>query len=119
MARGLFFPNLLVVATFESEKWPAWAEALFQHASKNSLMELQVELLVRFSGRISCRRMKAMLLPVEFFRGVEVSLICFRSDNLMNVTSPAAAEAIMADLSTVKVIPVLQVLLATNGERSK
>ncbi|XP_075255661.1 TBC1 domain family member 19-like [Convolutriloba macropyga] len=55
----------------------------------------------------------------EILAIMAAGLFLYRSTNLMNVTSPAAAEAIMADLSTVKVIPVLQIILATNSTADK
>ncbi|ETE62620.1 TBC1 domain family member 19, partial [Ophiophagus hannah] len=43
------------------------------------------------------------------------AVFAFRAGNLMEVTSLAAAEAVLADLSTLKVMPLLQIFLFATG----
>lgn len=51
---------------------------------------------------------------LEILAVLAAAVFAFRAVNLMEVTSLAAAEAVLADLSTLKVIPLLQIFLFTS-----
>ncbi|XP_063727711.1 TBC1 domain family member 19-like [Symsagittifera roscoffensis] len=118
---------LAVSALFESLLM-SLAPSLFFHLKSIGSAPLKIAfkwLMRAFSGYLEADQLLVLWDRVishdsnEILAVMAAGLFLYRSANLMNVTSPAAAEAIMADLSTVKVIPILQIILATNTEKSK
>ncbi|XP_048460896.1 TBC1 domain family member 19-like [Rhincodon typus] len=48
---------------------------------------------------------------LEILAVLAAAVFAFRAENLMEATSLATAEAVLADLSTLKVMPLLQLFL--------
>ncbi|XP_037532409.1 TBC1 domain family member 19 [Nematolebias whitei] len=93
---------------------------LFYHLRQIEAQPLRIAFkwMVRaFSGYLSTDQLLLLWDRILGYNSLEViavlaaAVFAFRAENLMEVTSPASAEAVLADLSTLKVMPLIQVFL--------
>ncbi|XP_051923979.1 TBC1 domain family member 19 [Hippocampus zosterae] len=93
---------------------------LFYHLRQIGVQPLRIAFkwLVRaFSGYLCTDQLLFLwdrILGYDSLEPVAVlaaAIFVFRADNLMEVTSLASAEAVLADLSTLKVMPLIQIFL--------
>ncbi|XP_037390769.1 TBC1 domain family member 19 isoform X2 [Pygocentrus nattereri] len=93
---------------------------LFYHLQKIGAQPLRIAFkwMVRaFSGYLSTDQLLLLWDRVLGYDSLEIvavlaaAVFAFRAENLMEVTSLASAEAVLADLSTLKVMPLLQIFL--------
>ncbi|KAK6493636.1 TBC1 domain family member 19 isoform X1 [Huso huso] len=93
---------------------------LFYHLREIGAQPLRIAFkwMVRaFSGYLATDQLLLLWDRVLGYNSLEIlavlaaAVFAFRAQNLMEVTSLAAAEAVLADLSTLKVMPLLQIFL--------
>uniref|UniRef100_A0A8D0G9R1 TBC1 domain family member 19 n=1 Tax=Sphenodon punctatus TaxID=8508 RepID=A0A8D0G9R1_SPHPU len=93
---------------------------LFYHLGEIGAQPLRIAFkwMVRaFSGYLATDQLLLLWDRVLGYNSLEIlavlaaAVFAFRAVNLMEVTSLAAAEAVLADLSTLKVMPLLQIFL--------
>uniref|UniRef100_A0AAQ5XGQ0 Rab-GAP TBC domain-containing protein n=1 Tax=Amphiprion ocellaris TaxID=80972 RepID=A0AAQ5XGQ0_AMPOC len=93
---------------------------LFYHLRQIGAQPLRIayKWMVRaFSGYLSTDQLLLLWDRILGYDSLEVvavlaaAVFAFRAENLMEVTSLASAEAILADLSTLKVMPLIQIFL--------
>ncbi|XP_068612008.1 TBC1 domain family member 19 [Brachionichthys hirsutus] len=93
---------------------------LFYHLRQIGAQPLRIAFkwMVRaFSGYLSTDQLLLLWDRILGYDSLEVvavlaaAVFAFRAENLMEVTSLASAEAVLADLSTLKVMPLIQVFL--------
>ncbi|CAL8327699.1 unnamed protein product [Lota lota] len=93
---------------------------LFYHLRQIGAQPLRIAFkwMVRaFSGYLSTDQLLLLWDRILAYDSLEIvavlsaAVFAFRSDNLMEVTSLASAEAVLADLSTLKVMPLIQIFL--------
>uniref|UniRef100_A0A6Q2YT79 Rab-GAP TBC domain-containing protein n=1 Tax=Esox lucius TaxID=8010 RepID=A0A6Q2YT79_ESOLU len=93
---------------------------LFYHLREIGAQPLRVAFkwMVRaFSGYLSTDQLLLLWDRVLGYDSLEIvavlaaAVFAFRAENLMEVTSLASAEAVLADLSTLKVMPLIQIFL--------
>lgn len=93
---------------------------LFYHLREIGAQPLRISFkwMVRaFSGYLATDQLLLLWDRILGYNSLEilavlaVAVFAFRAVNLMEVTSLAAAEAVLADLSTLKVMPLLQIFL--------
>ncbi|XP_066576084.1 TBC1 domain family member 19 isoform X2 [Amia ocellicauda] len=93
---------------------------LFYHLREIGAQPLRIAFkwMVRaFSGYLATDQLLLLWDRVLGYNSLEIlavlaaAVFAFRAENLMEVTSLAAAEAVLADLSTLKVMPLLQIFL--------
>ncbi|XP_075424355.1 TBC1 domain family member 19 isoform X3 [Ascaphus truei] len=93
---------------------------LFYHLREISAQPLRISFkwMVRaFSGYLATDQLLLLWDRILGYNSLEIlavlaaAVFAFRAVNLMEVTSLAAAEAVLADLSTLKVMPLLQIFL--------
>ncbi|XP_067418652.1 TBC1 domain family member 19 isoform X3 [Emydura macquarii macquarii] len=93
---------------------------LFYHLREIGAQPLRISFkwMVRaFSGYLATDQLLLLWDRILGYNSLEIlavlaaSVFAFRAVNLMEVTSLAAAEAVLADLSTLKVMPLLQIFL--------
>uniref|UniRef100_A0A8B9LI38 TBC1 domain family, member 19 n=1 Tax=Astyanax mexicanus TaxID=7994 RepID=A0A8B9LI38_ASTMX len=93
---------------------------LFYHLQAIGAQPLRIAFkwMVRaFSGYLSTDQLLLLWDRILGYDSLEIvavlaaAVFTFRAENLMQVTSLASAEAVLADLSTLKVMPLLQVFL--------
>ncbi|MEQ2243613.1 hypothetical protein ILYODFUR_008669 [Ilyodon furcidens] len=93
---------------------------LFYHLRQIGAQPLRIAFkwMVRaFSGYLSTDQLLLLWDRILGYDSLEVvavlaaAVFAFRAENLMEVTSLASAEAVLADLSTLKVIPLIQIFL--------
>ncbi|KAJ8008054.1 hypothetical protein DPEC_G00100790 [Dallia pectoralis] len=93
---------------------------LFYHLREIGAQPLRVAFkwMVRaFSGYLSTDQLLLLWDRILGYDSLEIvavlaaSVFAFRAENLMEVTSLASAEAVLADLSTLKVMPLIQIFL--------
>uniref|UniRef100_A0A3P9D1W7 TBC1 domain family, member 19 n=1 Tax=Maylandia zebra TaxID=106582 RepID=A0A3P9D1W7_9CICH len=93
---------------------------LFYHLRQIGVQPLRLAFkwMVRaFSGYLSTDQLLLLWDRILGYDSLEVvavlaaAVFAFRAENLMEVTSLASAEAVLADLSTLKVMPLIQVFL--------
>ncbi|XP_068249236.1 TBC1 domain family member 19 [Palaemon carinicauda] len=56
---------------------------------------------------------------VEVLSVLALAIVSFRRDNLMDVTTQQAAEAVLADITSIRVIPLLKLALASDKGRDR
>uniref|UniRef100_A0A8D0B294 TBC1 domain family member 19 n=1 Tax=Salvator merianae TaxID=96440 RepID=A0A8D0B294_SALMN len=97
---------------------------LFYHLREIGAQPLRISFkwMVRaFSGYLATDQLLLLWDRILGYNSLEIlavlaaAVFAFRAVNLMEVTSLAAAEAVLADLSTLKVIPLLQIFLFATG----
>ncbi|XP_028599431.2 TBC1 domain family member 19 isoform X2 [Podarcis muralis] len=97
---------------------------LFYHLREIGAQPLRISFkwMVRaFSGYLATDQLLLLWDRVLGYNSLEIlavlaaAVFAFRAVNLMEVTSLAAAEAVLADLSTLKVMPLLQIFLFATG----
>ncbi|KAM4709824.1 TBC1 domain family member 19 [Discoglossus pictus] len=95
---------------------------LFYHLREIGAQPLRISFkwMVRaFSGYLATDQLLLLWDRILGYNSLEIlavlaaAVFAFRAVNLMEVTSLAAAEAVLADLSTLKVMPLLQIFLFT------
>lgn len=70
-----------------------------------------------FSGYLSTDQLLLLWDRILGYDSLEIvavlaaAVFAFRAENLMEVTSLTSAEAVLADLSTLKVMPLIQIFL--------
>uniref|UniRef100_A0A3P8UZ63 TBC1 domain family, member 19 n=1 Tax=Cynoglossus semilaevis TaxID=244447 RepID=A0A3P8UZ63_CYNSE len=93
---------------------------LFYHLRQIGAQPLRMAFkwLVRaFSGYLSTDQLLLLWDRILGYDSLEIvavlaaAVFAFRAENLMEVTSLASAEAVLADLSTLKVMPLIQIFL--------
>ncbi|XP_051756935.1 TBC1 domain family member 19 isoform X2 [Ctenopharyngodon idella] len=93
---------------------------LFYHLREIGAQPLRIAFkwIVRaFSGYLSTDQLLLLWDRILGYGSLELvavlaaAVFAFRAENLMEVTSLASAEAVLADLSTLKVMPLLQIFL--------
>ncbi|XP_074085760.1 TBC1 domain family member 19 isoform X3 [Macrotis lagotis] len=93
---------------------------LFYHLREIGAQPLRISFkwMVRaFSGYLATDQLLLLWDRILGYNSLEIlavlaaAVFAFRAVNLMEVTSLAAAEAVLADLSTLKVMPLLQIFL--------
>ncbi|XP_077085647.1 TBC1 domain family member 19 isoform X1 [Siphateles boraxobius] len=93
---------------------------LFYHLREIGAQPLRIAFkwIVRaFSGYLSTDQLLLLWDRILGYGSLEIvavlaaAVFAFRAENLMEVTSLASAEAVLADLSTLKVMPLLQIFL--------
>ncbi|XP_048827858.1 TBC1 domain family member 19 [Brienomyrus brachyistius] len=93
---------------------------LFYHLREMGAQPLRIAFkwMVRaFSGYLATDQLLLLWDRILGYDSLEIvavlaaAVFAFRAENLMEVTSLAAAEAVLADLSTLKVMPLLQIFL--------
>ncbi|KAM6959659.1 TBC1 domain family member 19 isoform 1-T1 [Tautogolabrus adspersus] len=93
---------------------------LFYHLRQIGAQPLRIAFkwMVRgFSGYLSTDQLLLLWDRILGYDSLEVvavlaaAVFAFRAENLMEVTSLASAEAVLADLSTLKVVPLIQIFL--------
>ncbi|KAM9501058.1 TBC1 domain family member 19 [Clarias gariepinus] len=93
---------------------------LFYHLQEIGAQPLRIAFkwMVRaFSGYLSTDQLLLLWDRILGYESLEIvavlaaAVFTFRAENLMEVTSLASAEAVLADLSTLKVMPLLQIFL--------
>nr|XP_014347960.1 PREDICTED: TBC1 domain family member 19 isoform X2 [Latimeria chalumnae] len=93
---------------------------LFCHLREIGAQALRISFkwMVRaFSGYLATDQLLLLWDRILGYNSLEIlsvlaaAVFAFRAENLMEVTSLAAAEAVLADLSTLKVMPLLQIFL--------
>uniref|UniRef100_A0A3B3C1W9 TBC1 domain family, member 19 n=1 Tax=Oryzias melastigma TaxID=30732 RepID=A0A3B3C1W9_ORYME len=93
---------------------------LFYHLRQIEAQPLRIAFkwMVRaFSGYLSTDQLLLLWDRILGYDSLEVvavlaaAVFAFRAENLMEVTSLASAEAVLADLSTLKVMPLIQIFL--------
>ncbi|XP_067117543.1 TBC1 domain family member 19 [Osmerus mordax] len=93
---------------------------LFYHLREIEAQPLRIAFkwMVRaFSGYLSTDQLLLLWDRILGYNSLEIvavlaaSVFAFRAENLMEVTSLASAEAVLADLSTLKVMPLIQIFL--------
>uniref|UniRef100_A0A8C5GJV3 Rab-GAP TBC domain-containing protein n=1 Tax=Gouania willdenowi TaxID=441366 RepID=A0A8C5GJV3_GOUWI len=93
---------------------------LFYHLRQIGAQPLRIAFkwMVRaFSGYLSTDQLLLLWDRILGYDSLEVvavlaaAVFAFRAENLMEVTSLASAEAVLADLSTLKVMPLIQIFL--------
>ncbi|KAG5260751.1 hypothetical protein AALO_G00296060 [Alosa alosa] len=93
---------------------------LFYHLREIGAQPLSIAFkwMVRaFSGYLSTDQLLLLWDRVLGFDSLEIvavlaaAVFAFRAENLMEVTSLASAEAVLADLSTLKVMPLIQIFI--------
>uniref|UniRef100_A0A3Q0SJW4 TBC1 domain family, member 19 n=1 Tax=Amphilophus citrinellus TaxID=61819 RepID=A0A3Q0SJW4_AMPCI len=93
---------------------------LFYHLREIGVQPLRIAFkwMVRaFSGYLSTDQLLLLWDRILGYDSLEVvavlaaAVFAFRAENLMEVTSLASAEAVLADLSTLKVMPLIQIFL--------
>uniref|UniRef100_A0A673J2Q7 TBC1 domain family member 19-like n=1 Tax=Sinocyclocheilus rhinocerous TaxID=307959 RepID=A0A673J2Q7_9TELE len=93
---------------------------LFYHLREIGAQPLRIAFkwIVRaFSGYLSTDQLLLLWDRILGYDSLEIvavlatAVFVFRAENLMEVTSLASAEAVLADLSTLKVMPLLQIFL--------
>uniref|UniRef100_A0A673AHQ6 TBC1 domain family, member 19 n=1 Tax=Sphaeramia orbicularis TaxID=375764 RepID=A0A673AHQ6_9TELE len=93
---------------------------LFYHLRQIGAQPLRIAFkwMVRaFSGYLSTDQLLLLWDRILGYDSLEIvavlaaAVFAFRSENLMEVTSLASAEAVLADLSTLKVMPLIQIFL--------
>uniref|UniRef100_A0A8C1XVC7 TBC1 domain family, member 19 n=1 Tax=Cyprinus carpio TaxID=7962 RepID=A0A8C1XVC7_CYPCA len=93
---------------------------LFYHLREIGAQPLRIAFkwIVRaFSGYLSTDQLLLLWDRILGYNSLEIvavlaaAVFAFRAENLMEVTSLASAEAVLADLSTLKVMPLLQIFL--------
>ncbi|KAM6949029.1 TBC1 domain family member 19 [Aplochiton taeniatus] len=93
---------------------------LFYHLREIGAQPLRIAFkwMVRaFSGYLSTDQLLLLWDRVLGYDSLEIvavlaaAVFAFRAENLMEVTSLASAEAVLADLSTLKVMPLIQIFL--------
>ncbi|KAK1889610.1 TBC1 domain family member 19 [Dissostichus eleginoides] len=93
---------------------------LFYHLRQIEAQPLRIAFkwMVRaFSGYLSSDQLLLLWDRILGYDSLEVvavlaaAVFAFRAENLMEVTSLASAEAVLADLSTLKVMPLIQIFL--------
>uniref|UniRef100_A0A8C1GI09 Rab-GAP TBC domain-containing protein n=1 Tax=Cyprinus carpio TaxID=7962 RepID=A0A8C1GI09_CYPCA len=93
---------------------------LFYHLREIGAQPLRIAFkwIVRaFSGYLSTDQLLLLWDRILGYDSLEIvavlaaAVFAFRAENLMEVTSLASAEAVLADLSTLKVMPLLQIFL--------
>ncbi|XP_026859614.1 TBC1 domain family member 19 isoform X1 [Electrophorus electricus] len=96
---------------------------LFFHLQEIMAQPLRIAFkwMVRaFSGYLSTDQLLLLWDRILGYDSLELvavlaaAVFAFRAENLMEVTSLASAEAVLADLSTLKVMPLLQIFLFAN-----
>ncbi|XP_075857271.1 TBC1 domain family member 19 isoform X2 [Microcebus murinus] len=94
--------------------------SLFYHLREIGAQPLRISFkwMVRaFSGYLATDQLLLLWDRILGYNSLEIlavlaaAVFAFRAVNLMEVTSLAAAEAVLADLSTLKVMPLLQIFL--------
>ncbi|KPP71894.1 hypothetical protein Z043_109154 [Scleropages formosus] len=94
--------------------------SLFYHLRETGAQPLRIAFkwMVRaFSGYLATDQLLLLWDRILGYDSMEIlavlaaAVFAFRAENLMEVTSLAAAEAVLADLSTLKVMPLLQIFL--------
>uniref|UniRef100_A0A8D2J5K1 TBC1 domain family member 19 n=1 Tax=Varanus komodoensis TaxID=61221 RepID=A0A8D2J5K1_VARKO len=97
---------------------------LFYHLREIGAQPLRISFkwMVRaFSGYLATDQLLFLWDRILGYNSLEIlavlaaAVFAFRAVNLMEVTSLAAAEAVLADLSTLKVMPLLQIFLFATG----
>ncbi|XP_054855833.1 TBC1 domain family member 19 isoform X2 [Eublepharis macularius] len=97
---------------------------LFYHLREIGAQPLRISFkwMVRaFSGYLATDQLLLLWDRILGYSSLEVlavlaaAVFAFRAVNLMEATSLAAAEAVLADLSTLKVMPLLQIFLFATG----
>ncbi|KAM6441505.1 TBC1 domain family member 19 isoform 1-T1 [Liasis olivaceus] len=97
---------------------------LFYHLREIGAQPLRISFkwMVRaFSGYLATDQLLLLWDRILGYNSLEIlavlaaAVFAFRAGNLMEVTSLAAAEAVLADLSTLKVMPLLQIFLFATG----
>ncbi|XP_066488251.1 TBC1 domain family member 19 [Tiliqua scincoides] len=97
---------------------------LFYHLREIGAQPLRISFkwMVRaFSGYLATDQLLLLWDRILGYNSLEIlavlaaAVFAFRAVNLMEVTSLAAAEAVLADLSTLKVTPLLQIFLFATG----
>ncbi|KAM3831641.1 TBC1 domain family member 19 [Vipera latastei] len=97
---------------------------LFYHLREIGAQPLRISFkwMVRaFSGYLATDQLLFLWDRILGYNTLEIlavlaaAVFAFRAGNLMEVTSLAAAEAVLADLSTLKVMPLLQIFLFATG----
>ncbi|XP_067325099.1 TBC1 domain family member 19 isoform X2 [Anolis sagrei] len=97
---------------------------LFYHLREIGAQPLRISFkwMVRaFSGYLATDQLLLLWDRILGYNSLEIlavlaaAVFAFRAVNLMEVTSLAAAEAVLADLSTLKVMPLLQIFLFATG----
>ncbi|KAM3850505.1 TBC1 domain family member 19 [Diretmus argenteus] len=93
---------------------------LFYHLRQIGAQPLRIAFkwMVRaFSGYLSTDQLLLLWDRILGYDSLEIvavlaaAVFAFRAENLMEVTSLASAEAVLADLSTLKVMPLIQIFL--------
>lgn len=93
---------------------------LFYHLRQIEAQPLRIAFkwMVRaFSGYLSTDQLLLLWDRILGYDSLEIvavlaaAVFAFRAENLMEVTSLASAEAVLADLSTLKVMPLIQIFL--------
>ncbi|XP_025088277.1 TBC1 domain family member 19-like [Pomacea canaliculata] len=93
---------------------------LFQHLVRIGCQPLKIAfkwLMRAFSGFLASDQVLLLWDRILAFDSLEilsvlcVAIFCFRKTNLMKVTTFSAAEAVLADVTTLQVIPILQLVL--------
>ncbi|KAJ8028239.1 TBC1 domain family member 19 [Holothuria leucospilota] len=93
---------------------------LFHHLRQMGAQPLRLAfkwLMRAFSGYLASDQLLLLWDRILSFNSMEplailaVAIFAFRKMNLMETSSYAAAEAVLADITTIKVIPMLQVIL--------
>ncbi|KAL4630182.1 TBC1 domain family member 19 [Arapaima gigas] len=93
---------------------------LFYHLREAEAQPLRIAFkwMVRaFSGYLATDQLLLLWDRILGYDSLEIlavlaaAVFAFRAENLMEVTSLAAAEAVLADLSTLKVMPLLQIFM--------
>ncbi|XP_061440392.1 TBC1 domain family member 19 isoform X1 [Rhineura floridana] len=99
-----------------------WAEQQQDCHNSNTGLRISFKWMVRaFSGYLATDQLLLLWDRVLGYNSLEIlavlaaAVFAFRAVNLMEVTSLAAAEAVLADLSTLKVMPLLQIFLFATG----
>nr|XP_044986077.1 TBC1 domain family member 19 isoform X2 [Jaculus jaculus] len=111
-----FFFRLHSISSHPSTYLPQ----LFYHLREIGAQPLRISFkwMVRaFSGYLATDQLLLLWDRILGYNSLEIlavlaaAVFAFRAVNLMEVTSLAAAEAVLADLSTLKVMPLLQIFL--------
>ncbi|KAG7175734.1 TBC1 domain family member 19-like [Homarus americanus] len=101
---------------------------LWQHCAAMSIQLLPIvfKWMVRgFSGYLIPDQLFHLWDVVLAWESVEVlpvlalAIVSFRRENLMDVTSQQAAESVLADITAIRVIPLLKLALAADRNRDR
>ncbi|XP_029112047.1 TBC1 domain family member 19 isoform X2 [Scleropages formosus] len=114
-------PSGIVSLCLQFEKLlQVYLPQLFYHLRETGAQPLRIAFkwMVRaFSGYLATDQLLLLWDRILGYDSMEIlavlaaAVFAFRAENLMEVTSLAAAEAVLADLSTLKVMPLLQIFL--------